>query len=167
MARGDGFSIDTFKMELVSAKLAGSGFIVRNTGDRDTLSAVSTDGTEYVVVVRGRRRTAGPTESQEDEAFKMNPKAPPYPLDDASGNIALAIVAIKVVSERVVVIVAPARKLLEINGYYTSERRDVCYIRMTDDYILRYRSLRGPLLLVSDEPLAEHRELYRRCGGLD
>jgi hypothetical protein len=157
------FQIATFAQEVVRVKLTKLNFDVQKT--KNAFDAVAPNGDKYFVLVRGRRRTAGPTESQEGESVKieLKTKSGGHLLDDAPPNTYLGVVVIKAVSEQVEIIIAPLRDLLKINGYFESGRRDICYVRMNDEYLSKYANMPNRLVYDS-EPLSNWRDLYGRCG---
>ncbi len=158
------FQIATFAQEVVRMKLTKLNFDVQKT--RKGFNAVAPNGDKYFVLVRGRHRTAGLTESQEDEPVKIDliDASGGHLLDDAPPNTYLGVVVIKAVSEQVEIIIAPFRDLLKINGYFESGRRDICYVRMDDEYLSKYENMPNKLVYDS-EPLSNWRDLYGRCGA--
>ena len=157
------FNIVTFAQEVVRMKLTKLNFNVQKT--KNNFDAIAPNGDKYLVLVRGRHRTAGLTESQEDEAVKIDliDKRGVYLLDNAPPNTYLGVVVIKAVSEQVEIIIAPFRDILKINGYFESGRRDICYVRMKDEYLSKYANMPNKLVYDS-EPLSNWRDLYGRCG---
>ena len=159
------FNIVTFAQEVVRMKLTKLNFNVQKT--KKNFDAIAPNGDKYLVLVRGRHRTAGLTESQEDEAVKIDliDKRGVYLLDNAPPNTYLGVVVIKAVSEQVEIIIAPFRDILTINGYFEFKRgrRDICYVRMNDEYLSKYANMPNKLVYDS-EPLSNWRDLYGRCG---
>ena len=154
------FQTATFAQEVVRMKLTKLNFDVQKT--RKGFNAVAPNKDKYFVMVSGRRRTAGPTESQEKESLKISLKRESggHLLDP---NTYLGVVVIKAVSEQVEIIIAPFRDLLKINGYFESDRCDLCYIHMNDEYLSKYANMPNKLVYDS-EPLSNWRDLYGRCG---
>lgn len=156
------FQIETFAKEVVKMKLKELNFAVQET--REGFNAVAPNGDKYFVLVRGRRRTAGLTESQEDESVKISLKNVRHLLDNDSLNTHLGVVVIKAVSKQVEVIIAPFRDILEINRYFESGRSDICYVRMKGEYLFKYANMPSKLVYTS-EPLSSWSDLYLKLGG--
>ena len=157
------FNIVTFAQEVVRMKLTKLNFNVQKT--KKNFDAIAPNGDNYLVLVRGRHRTEGPTRSKQDEhlTIKLINESGEYLLDNAPPNTYLGVVVIKAVSEQVEIIIAPFRDILKINGYFESGRRDICYVRMKDEYLSKYANMPNKLVYDS-EPLSNWRDLYGRCG---
>ena len=159
------FNIVTFAQEVVRMKLTKLNFNVQKT--KKNFDAIAPNGDKYLVLVRGRHRTEGPTKSEEGEHLTIHliNKRGVYLLDNAPPNTYLGVVVIKAVSEQVEIIIAPFRDILKINGYFEFERgrRDICYVRMIDEYLSKYANMPNKLVCDS-EPLSNWRDLYGRCG---